>query len=279
MISDSRSERAGAHPLAAAGLAAGRTLARGIIWGAGKAAYAYRAIDPDVQRHLLHGPLVGLGMVLPVEREVAAKPDDGHQPLIFVHGMAGDPTNFYAMRAYFAAMGRRRVYAIPLSDASDVEEMAARLVTFVEAVVRENGLAADARVDLVAHSQGGIASRLALEDAAFAARVATLVTLGTPHAGTHVARFTATRQGTDLRRGSPVFSRLAAQLPWRGPTRLVAFWSSSDLLVMPAESAAVEGAENIEMVGYTHLSYLLTPQCWQRVWEVLREAPAYGADR
>jgi Ser/Thr protein kinase RdoA (MazF antagonist) len=41
--------------------------------------------------------------------------------------MAGDPTNFYALRAYFAAMGRRRVYAIDLADAVDVEAMAIQL--------------------------------------------------------------------------------------------------------------------------------------------------------
>ena len=144
-----------------------------------------------------------------------------------------------------------------------------RLQAFVSEVVSANGLGPEAKIDLVAHSQGGIASRLALDAPEFAARIATLVTLGTPHAGTHVARFTATRQGNDLRRESPIFARLAAQVPWRGPVRLVAFWSASDLLVMPATSAAVVGAENIEMVGYTHLSYLLAPKCWQRVWEAL----------
>lgn len=262
---------------AAAGLAAGRAITRGLIWGAGKVAYGYRAIDPDVQRHLVHGPVVGLGMLLPRERAVTAKADDGYRPLVLVHGMAGDPTNFYALRAYFAAMGRRRVYAIGLSDAVDVEEMATRLRAFVEEVVSVNGLGAEAKVDLVAHSQGGIASRIALESPEFEARIATLVTLGTPHSGTYVARFTATRQGNDLRRNSPVFARLAAQLPWQGPVRLVAFWSASDLLVLPAESAAVEGAENIEMVGYTHLSYLLAPKCWQRVWEVLLATPSTGS--
>jgi hypothetical protein len=55
--------------------------------------------------------------------------------------------------------------------------------------------------------------------------------------------------------------------------RLVAFWSNGDLLVLPAESAAVEGAENIEMVGFSHLAYLLSPRCWQQVWEVLLAAP------
>ena len=260
--------------VAAAALTAGRAVTRGLLWGAGKAAYGYRAIDPDVQRHLVHGPLVGLGMLLPRERSVVAKPDDGYLPLILVHGMAGDPTNFYAMRAYFAAMGRRRVYAVHLSDEADVEAMAVRIRSFVEEVVSANGLEANAKVDVVAHSQGGIASRLALEEPAFAARIATLVTLGTPHAGTYVARFTATRQGGDLRRESPVFARLAKQLPWSSSVRLVAFWSSSDLLVLPADSAAVEGAENIEMVGYSHLSYLIAPKCWQRVWEALQVAPA-----
>jgi hypothetical protein len=80
-------------------------------------------------------------------------------------------------------------------------------------------------------------------------------------------------QGGQLRRESPVFARLATQLPWSSSVRLVAFWSSSDLLVLPADSAAVEGAENIEMVGYTHLSYLIAPKCWQRVWEALLSEP------
>ena len=259
--------------VAAAALTAGRAVTQGLLWGAGKAAYAYRAIDPDVQRHLVHGPMVGLGMLLPRERRVVAKPDDGYLPLILVHGMAGDPTNFYALRAYFTAMGRRRVYAVHLSDEADVEAMAVRIRSFVAEVISTNGLEANAKVDVVAHSQGGIASRLALEEPAFAARIATLVTLGTPHAGTYVARFTATRQGGQLRRESPVFARLAKQLPWRSSVRLVAFWSSSDLLVLPADSAAVEGAENIEMVGYSHLSYLIAPKCWQRVWEALLVAP------
>jgi pimeloyl-ACP methyl ester carboxylesterase len=260
--------------VAAAALTAGRAVTRGLLWGAGKVVYGYRAIDPDVQRHLVHGPVVGLGMLLPRERSVVAKPDDGYLPLVLVHGMAGDPTNFYAMRAYFAAMGRRRVYAVHLSDEADVEAMAVRIRSFVAEVIAANDLAGDAKVDLVAHSQGGIASRLALEEPAFAARIATLVTLGTPHAGTYVARFTATRQGGDLRRESPVFARLATQLPWNSPVRLVAFWSTGDLLVLPAESAAVEGAENIEMVGFSHLAYLLSPRCWQQVWEVLLAAPA-----
>jgi hypothetical protein len=259
--------------VAAAALTAGRAVTRGLLWGAGKVAYGYRAIDPDVQRHLVHGPVVGLGMLLPRERTVIAKPDDGYRPLILVHGMAGDPTNFYALRAYFAAMGRRRVYAIDLADAADVEAMAIQLRSFLEEVISVNGLEAEAKVDLIAHSQGGIASRIALEEPTFAARIATLVTLGTPHAGTYVARFTATRQGGELRRDSPVFARFAAQLPWSGPVRLVAFWSNGDLLVLPAESAAVEGAENIEMTGFTHLSYLLSPRCWQQAWEVLLAAP------
>jgi len=260
--------------VAAAALTAGRAVTRGLLWGAGKVAYGYRAIDPDVQRHLVHGPVVGLGMLLPRERTVIAKPDDGYRPLILVHGMAGDPTNFYALRAYFAAMGRRRVYAIDLADAVDVEAMAIQLRSFLEEVISVNGLGAEAKVDLIAHSQGGIASRIALEEPTFAARIATLVTLGTPHAGTYVARFTATRQGGELRRESPVFARFATQLPWSGPVRLVAFWSNGDLLVLPAESAAVEGAENIEMVGFSHLAYLLSPRCWQQVWEVLLAAPA-----
>ncbi len=94
---------------------------------------------------------------------------------------------------------------------------------------------------------GGVVARLALEEPGVSARVATLVTLGTPHAGTHLARLGNTGRVRHLRPDSDVVKRLEAQLPWRSPVRLVAFHSAADIVLLPHGSARVDGAENVEL--------------------------------
>jgi len=66
---------------------------------------------------------------------------------------------------------------------ADLRASAARLVELLTAVARA---APGVPIDVIAHSQGGVVSRLALEDGG-PAEVATLVTLGTPHGGADLA--------------------------------------------------------------------------------------------
>jgi triacylglycerol esterase/lipase EstA (alpha/beta hydrolase family) len=229
---------------------------------------AYDAVEPDLRRHAAQLPLVGLTTLLPSPKEVSRLPDDRRRALVFVHGMGGGPGNFAAMRRYLHWHGRRRSYAISLASESSLEAMAERLSRFVEEVVVKNDLAEGERIDLVAHSMGGLVARLALEDPSTRRRVATLVTLGTPHAGTQIARYLQTQSTLSLRPDSPVIARLAGQLPWPGPKampRLVSIFSASDLMLLPTRSAHVEGAENVELTRFTHYSYLLHPEGWQRV--------------
>ena len=126
-------------------------------------------------------------------------------------------------------------------------------------------------MDVVAHSMGGLVSRLALRDPKTAARVHTLVTLGTPHRGTHAARFTGGKLMTALRHDSGLMARLGTDLPWRRPTRLICFWSGSDPLMQPAETATVPGADNREVQGFSHLDWLMRRQAWMDVQAALTD--------
>jgi triacylglycerol esterase/lipase EstA (alpha/beta hydrolase family) len=234
---------------------------------------AYRAVDPDVRQHIAQLPVVGLSMLMPHRRDVTPLPDDGYRPLIFVHGLGGRPGNFVGMTAYARALGRRRVYLVDFSKDRSFEEMAARLRDFIARVVEVNALDRGARVDLVAHSLGGIVVRLALRDDELAARVATLITLGSPHGGTHLARLAATSVTLDLRPDSGLIAALA-RLALEGGSpavRTVAFWSRADVFMLPADGARLPGAENIELQGVTHYGYLMEPRCWRAVFEVLAE--------
>ena len=253
-------------------LSAGRGLATAALWVGKNAAAAFRAADPDLRRHVAQLPLVGLTLLVPSRTEVEPLPDDGHRPVVFVPGLGGGPGNFLPMRLFFRLMGRSRTYALEYDSTESLEAMAERLGQFVEEVVERNGLPADVQVDVVAHSLGGLVARMALEDERFRARVATVITLGAPHAGSHLARYGATPYWRNLRPDSDALARLARQLPWRGPPqqpRLICLWSEADVLLLPACSARVEGAENVEVPGFTHYSYLVHPEGWRRTFTAL----------
>jgi triacylglycerol lipase len=257
--------------LARALLLAGSAAGRGGRRVGSAVAWAYRSVDPDVRLHLAELPVVGLSMLMPHPREILPLPDDGARPLVLAHGMGGRPGNFAGLRAYARLLGRRRVYLVDFSGDRTFEQMSHRLRDFIARVLEVNGLGEGARVDLVTHSMAGLVARLALRDAAVAARVATLVTLGSPHRGSHLARYAATAVTLALRPGSELLRELAERAPEGAPrgVRTVAFWSRADVILLPAESACLPGAENIELTGVTHYGYLMAPRCWRAIFEVL----------
>ncbi len=256
-----------------AGRVVGRALAGASRWLGRKAVDGWQAIDPDLRAHLVQLPVVGLTQLSARGSEVVALPDDGHRPVIFVHGFGGAPGNFLPLRAWLWAKGLKRTYAFEHPAEGTLEEAAEVLSAYVQAVIEVNALPPGARVDLVAHSMGGVVARLAVAHAATRERVDTLITLGTPHRGSFLARYAATPNALDLRPGSSVVERLRAQEPWPGPPgwpRLIAFWSPADVIVVPPESARVEGAVNLELPGFTHYSYLVRPHAWEQVLYALR---------
>ncbi|MEW6435255.1 MAG: alpha/beta fold hydrolase [Myxococcota bacterium] len=275
-MSDWGDTRDGARSaLKAAGLATARALLKAGS-AVGRAVKAgVDSVDPDVWTHAADLPLVALTMLARTKRAVDDMPDDGRVPVLFVHGLAGHPGNFLPMRTYFRAMGRPRTHAVALPGDCSVEVLGTVLADTVEAAAAR---APNAEVDVVAHSLGGLVARAALlelERRGSAARVRTLVTLGTPHAGSHLARYANTVTTRDLRPGSPLLERLGAQLPWRGPPaqpRLIAFWSKADVLVLPVEAATVEGADNRELPGLSHNGLLLSPSAWEAVLQALADA-------
>lgn len=246
--------------------AVGRGLARAGEWVGRKVADGYRAVDPDVMRHVAQTPLLACTLLVPRRASVEAGDPDGHAPLVFVHGLGGNRGNFLAMAWYLRLHGRKRSYSVQLAGEGAVPDAARDLAAFIRAVLEATG--AD-RVDIVAHSLGGIVARLAILDHGLADAVRTLITLGTPHAGTHPARYANTARTRDLRLDSPLIERLGAT-PWPEGVRVVTFWSRNDLLVLPAESAAAPGTETVDVTPFTHYSYLVDPRSWIAVAKALQ---------
>lgn len=253
-------------------------VALGVTVKAGKAAgqaaaQAYSAVDPDLRRHVAQLPLMGVSYLSAGRPRIEALPEDGHRVVLCVHGLGGHPGNFMGLRAYLKLMGRTRTYAASFPGGVGLGEMAVHLRGVIDEIVEVNRLDDEAQIDIVAHSMGGIVARLALVGGG--RRVGRLITLGSPHGGTWTARYAQTVHTVELRPDSETLRALGAQVPWAGPPELpelVTFWSKADVLIVPGESACVEGARSIEMPEYTHYSYLINPRAWERILRALGDA-------
>ena len=190
----------------------------------------------------------------------AAAPAADPEPVVFVHGFAGHAGNFDSiigrMRADGYPAGKLYAFAydsLLRSDAASARELAA----YVERVRRANG---QARVAIVAHSNGGLVVRAFLGTAAGAAATRRFVSLGSPHEGTLSAYACASPACLDMRAGSALLTALAG----RGCDR--SLWSRADGVVLPATSARC--GTSIEVAPVDHLG-LLTDE---RVYRSLRAA-------
>jgi triacylglycerol lipase len=129
-------------------------------------------------------------------------------PVVLAHGLFGfDELRLGAARhEYFRGVAARleadgwEVHRPRVAKAGSIEARAAELAAYVRALP-------DARVNVLAHSMGGLDARWAITRLGLADRVASLVTLGTPHLGTPVA---------DLGHGLGERSGLAAALQRAG---------------------------------------------------------------
>ncbi|MCZ7582842.1 MAG: alpha/beta fold hydrolase [Deltaproteobacteria bacterium] len=225
----------------------------------------YRAVDADVWREFAFVSASAYSLALPRREAVVARPDDGHLPVVLVHGLGGNRGTFWPLRLYLRAHGRRRIYSFGFPKGT-VEEIAAALVDFVDDVLRANG---EKRVDIVCHSLGGLVARYALQRLGLKRKVGTLVTLATPHGGTHAARYVNTVLTRPLRPDSNLLKGLNGENLSRAPWRFFAVMSDRDIYVVPKEGMRHEAAETIFLPGLSHAEHLVSPRVFRTVLECL----------
>ena len=78
---------------------AGRALAHIGAWIGRTSASAYHSVDPDLRTHPAQLPLMARG-----QRGTAVPllPDDGHHPVLVIHGLGGGPDSSLPMRTQFS---------------------------------------------------------------------------------------------------------------------------------------------------------------------------------
>jgi pimeloyl-ACP methyl ester carboxylesterase len=123
---------------------------------------------------------------------------------------------------------------------------------------------------IVAHSMGGLAARAWRRRFGSSGRVRTIVTLGTPHAGTLWASYSLALNTRQMRRGGPWLAELAAaEAAQRAGAGFDCYYSDCDQIVCPAETAVLAGARAISVAGTGHLALVFERRVFADVLRLL----------
>lgn len=135
----------------------------------------------------------------------------------------------------------------------------------IEAAIQRLELATGLPPVVVAHSMGGLALRRWWALRGNEGRVHHAVTIGTPHAGTWLARFAVTPNGRQMQQGSPWLQALAQSEPAGRSARFTCFYGHCDNIVFPPSAATLAGADNRHLPGVAHVHMVWRPEPWAEV--------------
>jgi len=112
---------------------------------------------------------------------------------------------------------------------------------------------------LVGHSMGGLAIRAWAAAHGGEARAHRIITIGSPHRGTWLGRFSTTANGHQMRLASPWQRALGTRESATLPGRFICFYSHCDNIVFPASTATLPGADNRHVPGVAHVDLVNQP--------------------
>jgi len=184
----------------------------------------------------------------------AGAPGKDMLPVLLIHG-------YVCNRGFWTPMSCQLARAGVAHGAVDLEPVGAGIDDFVPAV--EQAIAAllaragAGKVVIVAHSMGGLVARAYLRRHG-TARVARVITIGTPHHGTALARLAPGSNARQMSRpgGQPNawLAQLAADETAQARALITSIYSYHDNIVAPQDSARLPGARNSAYAGLGHVA-------------------------
>lgn len=175
-------------------------------------------------------------------------------PVLCLHGITQTGSNLWGIRRALERRGRATL-ALSLGRLPPSRHRLADRVA--PALRRLADLSPTGRIDVVAHSLGGVLLRIVLTDhPELASRIRRVVTLGSPHAGTAGIRgLPLGRAVQRLGRRSNLLSGLAS-IPAERVTTVAGI---PDLVVYPASTCHLPGSGCVDLVGIGHAGLLTHP--------------------
>ncbi len=202
-----------------------------------------------------------------------ATPAESHKPaVVLIHG-------FVCNRGFWLPwMHELRALGVPYTSVN-LEPIFGSIADYIplveEAVQRAERLTGLPPV-LVCHSMGGLAARAWLAHGSSAAqRVRQVITIGTPHHGTWISRFSRAPNGRQMRQKHEWLTTLSTgesatvATPYQ---RFVCWYSNADNIVFPASTAMLAGADNRHVPGVAHVALAFHPRVMRESLAMLASA-------
>ena len=194
--------------------------------------------------------IVAIAVVVLVRtRSVDPVPQDELGPVLLVPGYGGSGDSLQNLAATVRASGRTAIVVPEVGNGTgDLQAQADALATVVDQTLTERHAPS---VDVIGYSAGGVVARLWARNSGGAAQARRILTLGSPQHGTSQAAL-----GAEIGGGCPTAcqqlvptSDLLRQLNAGDETPAGPAWvtirSTTDQVVTPVNSAALDGALNI----------------------------------
>jgi hypothetical protein len=199
----------------------------------------------------------------------------GKRGVVFLHGFVCN-RGFWAPWMQRLAGSGHAMVALNLEPVfGSIDAYADSIESAVVAVERATGLAPL----LVCHSMGGLAARAWLRAYRGDARVHRVVTIGSPHHGTWLARFGHLPNTRQMRRGGPWLQQLEQDEAQRQLPPFTCWRSHCDNIVFPTETAMLPGADNRLVQGPAHVELGFHPQVVDATLALLAAVPAQAPSR
>jgi triacylglycerol lipase len=193
---------------------------------------------------------------------------DGRVGIVFVHG-------FMCNRGFWTPwMQRVQASGHPFAAVNlepvftSIDDYAATIADAVQRMTQVTGLPPI----LVCHSMGGLAARAWWRAFGGQQQVLRIVTIGSPHRGTWLARFSQKPNGRQMRRHSDWLrgveqSERAQPLP-----PMTCWYSNCDNVVFPASTATLPTADNRFIAGQPHVGLAFHPAVMEGCLALLVDA-------
>ncbi len=195
-----------------------------------------------------------------------AYPKEMETPILLVHGYLHDASAWVYQKKKLAKAGFGPVYAMNLRHPfSSIERLAQQVREKAAQIEKITG-----RSDLIliGHSMGGLVSSWYATQLAPQGKVKDVITIGSPFFGTHLAKIGIGSNAKEMQRGSPFLNDLQEAMSRKSEMRFSHIASSTDEVIIPADSAILPGASRTLMLDDVgHVALLYSPRVFQQIRE------------
>ena len=181
-------------------------------------------------------------------------------PVVLLHGVLCNAGVWTRMVRYLKRCGVNGIFSLSYGPPlASIEHFADQLHDKIEAIVQ---MTESRVVMVVAHSMGGLVVR-AYARKYGTARLASVMTIGSPHHGSMHAWLLFGKSLAELRPGNPWLVELN-RTRVDPSLRFLSLWSWHDSMVAPQTSSELPGTIDVAIIGVGHNALLADPEVLER---------------